>query len=98
MPRSNLGGTSPPALFAENRGQVDGPARFVSVFGSPVWLTDEGLRLRLQPPAPPSGRGVLASFASAPVVVTGAQVFLTFEGTEPGARLVGIEKSTTLAN
>jgi len=91
--------TGPALLFVENRGQVNGPARFVSLFGPPVWLTDEGLRLRVLPLGPrPRLRDALATLSDAATIVTGAQVFLTFEGSESAARLVGVESATTQAN
>ena len=87
-------------LFAENRGQVNGPARFVSVFGMPIWLTDEGLRLRLlEPETRPVRLDLALSARDAPgAAVMGAHVFLTFEGTDPTVRPSGVEPSPTRAN
>jgi hypothetical protein len=88
-----------PALFAENRGQVDGPARFVSLFGMPLWISDDGLRLELVPrtreTASPTER-LDERPGTTPVV--GAHVFLTFEGADPSARVVGVEPAPTRAN
>ncbi|HZL99769.1 MAG TPA: hypothetical protein VFD43_05900 [Planctomycetota bacterium] len=87
-------------LFAENRSQVNGPARFVSLFGMPLWLTDEGLRLRLLPATPhvTQDRSTPLMGTAPATAVTGAHIFLTFEGTATTARLVGVEASPTRAH
>ncbi|HZM00551.1 MAG TPA: hypothetical protein VFD43_09905 [Planctomycetota bacterium] len=88
-----------PALFAENRGQVDGSARFVSLFGAPLWITDDGLRLELVPrPRKAASRSEQADDWQDTTPVLGARVFLTFEGAEPSARVVGVEPAPTLAH
>ena len=88
-----------PAVFAENRGQVDGPARFVSLFGTPLWITDDGMRLELVPgPRTPVSRRERFDDDQDPTPVVGARVFLTFEGAEPSARVVGVAPASTLAH
>ena len=88
-----------PVLFAENRGQVRGPARFVALFGAPLWITDDGLRLELVPRRPRlASRDDRSEERPDTTPVVGARVFLTFEGTEPSARVVGVEPAPTRAH
>jgi hypothetical protein len=82
---------------------VDGPARFVSLLGSPVWLTDLGMRLALVPPAVHrpvrrSDTGAIQDDHIEAALVTGAHVFLTFEGANRDARVIGAIPARTEAN
>jgi len=90
-----------PLLFAENRGQMPAAARFAANTGLPLWLTDEGLRMRLTPAGSPPRldettlrRGAETTKA-ARVPQGGASVFLTFEGARPGVRPVGLTPAPT---
>ena len=89
-----------PWVLVENQGQVSGPARFASLFGPPLWLTDAGFVLRVEPRSTqartPGSRGWPDRQSSANQI--GSHVFLTFEGAESGVLPRGIDRASTEAN
>ena len=92
--------SSLPWLLVENSGQFDESARFASLFGPPVWLTEAGFRLRVDrvstQPRSPAVRERPGRQSSAGRI--GTHIFLTFEGAEAGVGPRGIERAITKAN
>ena len=90
-----------PVVFVENRGQVRGPARFVTGWPhAPAWITATGITLELsrcdETEAPPrQGRRLGAIEARAGTRVHCAHVALIFEGADRGTTVVADEPASS---